>query len=64
MGMDVYGRNPSAESGRYFRANMWHWRPIHELICTLCADLLDMELIEAMAFNGGEGPDNQEVPSA
>jgi len=56
MGMNVYGRNPSAESGEFFRANVWHWRPIHELICELCFDLLDDGLIEAMAFNDGQGP--------
>lgn len=59
MGMDVFGRNPSAEQGRYFRAFVWTWRPIHELICTICSDLLGNELVEAMAFNDGEGPNEE-----
>lgn len=61
MGMDVFGRNPSAEQGRYFRASVWTWRPIHELICTTCSDLLDDELVEAMAFNDGKGPNEEET---
>ncbi len=27
MGMDVFGRNPSAEAGEYFRATAWSWAP-------------------------------------
>jgi hypothetical protein len=38
MGMDVYGRNPTSEAGKYFRANVWSWRPIHALIEQECAD--------------------------
>jgi hypothetical protein len=33
MGMDIYGRKPVNETGEYFRANVWAWRPIHYL-CT------------------------------
>ena len=44
MGMDVVGRNPSTEAGKYFRANVWSWRPIHNLIVQLCSDLLDEEM--------------------
>ena len=28
MGMDVYGKNPRNEEGKYFRNNVWWWRPI------------------------------------
>ena len=28
MGMDVYGHAPESEVGEYFRANIWHWRPL------------------------------------
>ena len=30
MGMDVYGKNPSSEIGKYFRNNVWWWRPLAE----------------------------------
>ena len=56
MGMDVYGRNPSDLAGKYFRATMWSWRPIHALCMDLCSDLLD-----AMGWNNGAGPSNQET---
>ena len=31
MGMDVYGKAPRSEAGKYFRASIWSWRPIADL---------------------------------
>ena len=28
MGMDVYGKRPRSEEGKYFRNNVWWWRPL------------------------------------
>jgi hypothetical protein len=28
MGMDVYGRGPTDETGEYFRRSVWGWRPL------------------------------------
>jgi hypothetical protein len=64
MGMDVYGKNPSSEAGKYFRANVWSWRPIHALIVQLCSDLLDAETIQALGFNDGAGPAEQTTCTA
>jgi hypothetical protein len=61
MGMDVCGRNPTSSAGEYFRANVWSWRPIHALMTELCGDLLGEELLDAMAFNDGAGPADQET---
>jgi hypothetical protein len=36
MGMDVYGKKPTAEVGKYFRRNVWGWRPLADLCLTLC----------------------------
>jgi hypothetical protein len=36
MGMDVYGKEPSSETGKYFRRNAWRWRPLATMACTLC----------------------------
>ena len=36
MGMDVYGRKPTTEAGKYFRANVWSWRPIHAICDQFC----------------------------
>ena len=61
MGMDVSGRKPDSPAGTYFRANVWSWRPIHALMAELCSDILDEELLDAMSFNDGAGPEHQEV---
>lgn len=43
MGMDVFGKNPRSEAGKYFRNNIWWWRPLAEYcvevapeICAAC----------------------------
>lgn len=61
MGMDIDGRNPDSEAGKYFRANVWSWRPIHDLIYRLCSDLLDAETLEAIGYNSGAGPTDDET---
>jgi len=59
-GMDVYGRDPSSESGKYFRANIWSWPSILALIhqvnrrFSLNIDLREWDL------NDGRGLDTQE----
>jgi hypothetical protein len=59
MAMDINGRNPSHAAGEYFRANIWAWEPMHNLIGTLCGDFLAPELIGAMVLNDGWGPLDQ-----
>ncbi len=63
MGMDVFGREPKNETGKYFRNNVWYWRPLAELcqglapeICKACrywqsndGDGLDEAGAEALA---------------
>ena len=61
MGMDVFGKNPSSEAGKYFRANVWSRGPIHGLIRELCSDLFDEMTIVGMAWNQGDGPESQDV---
>ena len=36
MGMDVYGRNPSAPEGEYFRASIDEWPVLAKIVTTLC----------------------------
>src|SRR5271166_5041023 len=64
MGMDVVGRNQSAEAGEYFQANVWSWRPIHSLIVQVCSDLLGEEMIVGMGYNNGAGPADQTTCTA
>lgn len=61
MGMDVFGKDPSAESGQYFRASIWTWPLVHSLTAATCGDLLSDEVLDAMAMNDGAGPDDQET---
>lgn len=61
MGMDVYGRNPSAECGQYFRATIWSWVPIRDLMASVCCEIVSEELLDAMAYNDGAGPDDPQV---
>jgi hypothetical protein len=63
MGMDVFGKNPVAESGCYFRASIWQWPWIHRQMEELCGDLVSKELMDAMETNDGAGPDSHEVCS-
>jgi hypothetical protein len=61
MGMDVFGRKPTAQAGEYFRANGWAWRPIHALIAELCPDLLGEETLISLGCNDGGRPEDQET---
>lgn len=59
MGMDVFGLDPAREAGRYFRASIWQWRPLWERMRDLCSDFLSTEMLAAMAYNDGAGPQDQ-----
>jgi len=61
MGMDVYGCNPKNQAGEYFRANVWSWRPIHELMFKLGSDLIDERTFQLMGSNDGAGPKSAKV---
>ena len=51
MGMDVYGINPKADNGDYFRANVWYWRPLWQCVEYFCNDILSKEDIENGKMN-------------
>ena len=46
MGFDVYGMDPQTEKGHYFRNNVWFWRPLWQLICEECDDILTKKQME------------------
>jgi hypothetical protein len=55
MGMDVHGKN-----GKYFRANVWSWRPIN-LICDMVIDMEKLPLnTKNWSYNDGAGFETQE----
>ena len=67
MGMDVSGRNPRrtaegdrAPEGQYFRANMWGWRPIHDL-CDRAIEHAGLPFdTEGWGYNDGRGLTTQQ----
>jgi hypothetical protein len=65
--MDVYGRSPRrradgqvVEEGEYFRANVWGWRPIHDL-CNRAIEEAGLPFdTNGWAYNDGHGLATQE----
>ena len=57
MGMDVYG---IGNKKAYFRANVWSWAAIHDLIRKLGSDLIDKNTMVDMGSNCGAGITNAE----
>ena len=51
MGRDVYGVEPYTEAGKYFRANVWSWRPLWEYVCDVCN--IDEETRDRGHYNDG-----------
>jgi hypothetical protein len=39
MGMDVYGNNPTSETGDYFRLNVWWWHPLANYCCEVAPEI-------------------------
>ncbi len=53
MGMDVYGRAPKSDTGKYFRNNVWWWHPLWDYCCRV-APVLTVE-VQAAHTNEGDG---------
>ena len=55
MGFDLYAVSPNTEQEkhRYFRANVWYWRPLWEFVICICQDELSKEIIEGGHYNEG-----------
>lgn len=62
MGMDVFGRAPENEDGDYFRANIWSWYPILDLIKQ--TGVLPEQMTVEMGYNDGAGPEDGEQAKA
>jgi hypothetical protein len=57
MGMDVMGNEPKSEVGKYFRNNVWYWRPLWNYCCEVAPDIIGEELADIGHFNDGAGLD-------
>ena len=55
MGMDVYGKDPTCEKGKYFRRNVWGWRPLAEYTIDVDPELASQ--CEYWGTNDGDGLD-------
>lgn len=53
MGMDVYGKSPSSKVGRYFRRNVWGWRPLWEYVDRVHPEIA--QYVEYGYSNDGDG---------
>ena len=52
MGMDVYGKAPTADVGRYFRNNVWWWHPLWDYVETVAPHLTEGV---SGRYNDGDG---------
>lgn len=59
MGMDVYGIAPDSPEGEYFRASVWGWYPILDLIAD--TGIFTDEEISLMGTNEGAGAKDAET---
>ena len=59
MGMDVYGKNASADVGEYFRNNVWWWRPLWQF-CDIAAPSICSQVKNAQT-NDGDGLDAEDA---
>jgi len=55
MGMDVYGKQPTNETGEYFRRSVWGWHPLWDLLTALVPGL--GEKVSKGHYNDGDGLD-------
>lgn len=54
MGMDVYGKAPTSKRGKYFRNNVWWWRPLWDY----CLETVPVaRKVENGHSNDGDGLD-------
>tara|TARA_R100000306_G_C4372277_1_gene140516 strand:+ start:1303 stop:1746 length:444 start_codon:yes stop_codon:yes gene_type:complete len=51
MGMDVYGKAAHSEEGKYFRNNVWSWRPL----ATYCQDVAPVIAAHCVAWQTNDG---------
>lgn len=60
MGMDVYGKNPTTEEGKYFRSNVWTWRPLWDYCCLVGKDIIPEDVRLGGRMNDGAGLDAED----
>ena len=61
MGMDVYGKKPTSETGTYFRNNVWYWHPLWDYICSDYVPFISEKLAKQGHYNSGAGLNAKEA---
>lgn len=59
MGMDVSGKYPTTEAGKYFRNNVWWWRPLAEYCCEVAPEVAAG--CDSWQTNDGDGLDEDDA---
>lgn len=57
--MDVYGKNPTATEGEYFRNNVWWWRPLWDYCLNVHGDIAGK--VTHGHYNDGDGLDETDA---
>lgn len=52
MGFDIYGLKAKSERGKYFRNNVWWWRPLATYVLKFCS-IPKKERKDGWSFNDG-----------
>jgi hypothetical protein len=53
--MDVYGKAPKSENGKYFRASVWSWHPLWDYCCHVAPEITVQ--VKYGHYNYGDGLD-------
>ena len=53
MGMDICGKQPTTEEGKYFCNNIWWWRPLADYVCEIAPEIADK--CQYWQSNDGDG---------
>ena len=57
--MDVSGKNPTSETGRYFRNNVWWWPPLWGYCCEIGNAFISDKIARGCHSNDGRGLDKR-----
>ena len=60
MAMDVVGLQPICEEGKYFRASVWAWHALVDIMQTTCSDFLPEQFFHDISYNAGHGASESE----
>ena len=60
MAMDISGLNPTDKVGEYFRASIWTWYPLVEVMKVTCSDFMSDIFFDKISCNVGTSSTKKE----